>query len=119
MKRAICTIDINCKEGRQVIYWDTEDKMLHSELEPEAVIGYPCETLAKAKEMAFILWGNDWHFEWIDMVMFDVYEATAKFFKSGLDLFCQIEPTYYCCGHRDLPETEEEATAALEHAWIW
>ena len=66
MKINVCTIDRNCEEGRQLIYWDTEDKRLHSELEPEDENGYPCETLENAADMAQMLWGNGWGFEWVE-----------------------------------------------------
>jgi hypothetical protein len=65
MKINVCTIDRNCEEGRQLIYWDTEDKLLHSELEPEDENGYPCETLEDAADMAWALWKNGWGFEWV------------------------------------------------------
>lgn len=66
MKINICTINRNCEPGRQVIYWDTEDKLLHSDLDPEAENGYPCETLEAAADMARMLWEHDcWGFEWI------------------------------------------------------
>lgn len=65
MKINICTIDRNTEEGRQMIYWDTEDKLLHSELEPEDENGYPCETLEAAADMAWSLWGNGWGFAWV------------------------------------------------------
>ena len=69
MKINICTINRNCEEGRQLIYWDTEDKLLHTDLDPEAENGYPCETLESAADMAWMLWGNDpcgcWGFDWV------------------------------------------------------
>lgn len=66
MKINICTIDRNCEEGRQLIYWDTEDKLLHTDLDPEAENGYPCETLEAAADMAWMLWENGWDFEWVN-----------------------------------------------------
>lgn len=66
MKINICTIDRNTEEGRQMIYWDTEDKRLHSELDPEDENGYPCETLEDAADMARELWPFGWNFEWIE-----------------------------------------------------
>ena len=66
MKINVCTIDRNYEEGRQLIYWDTEDKLLHSELEPEDENGYPCETLEAAGDMAWTLWGNGWDFAWVE-----------------------------------------------------
>lgn len=65
MKINVCTIDRNCEEGRQLIYWDTEDKLLHSELNPEDENGYPCETLESAFDMAWSLWRNGWGLEWV------------------------------------------------------
>lgn len=54
-----------------------------------------------------------------EMVKFEIYEADALFWKQGGELFCRIAPTIYCCGRRDLPETEDDMNAALESAWIW
>lgn len=67
MKIPVCIINMNEGDGRQMIYWDTEDKLLHSEVEPEADTEYRCETLEEANETAFALWGRDslWGFEWI------------------------------------------------------
>lgn len=68
MKINICTIDRNCEDGRQTIYWDSEDKLLHSELEPEADTEYRCETLEDAADTAYALWGKTWgwNFEWVE-----------------------------------------------------
>ena len=65
MKINVCTIDRNCEPGRQIIYWDTEDLLLHSELEPEADTEYRCETLEDAANTAWDLWKNGWGFEWV------------------------------------------------------
>lgn len=70
MKINICTINLNDQEGRQTIYWDTEDKFLHSTADdpdqenPE----YRCETIEEAQDTAFALWGNTWGWdlEWIE-----------------------------------------------------
>jgi hypothetical protein len=69
MKINICTIDTNDAPGRQVIYWDTDDKMLHSSADPDAETGYRAETLEEAQEIAHSLWnypGSPWHLEWAE-----------------------------------------------------
>ena len=74
MKINICTINLNGEEGRQTIYWDTEDKRLHSTAEdPDAdSTEYRCETLREAWETTNDLWnwgsakGNGWDLEWIE-----------------------------------------------------
>lgn len=70
MKIDICTINLNGDEGRQTIYWDTEDKLLHSTADdpeqenPE----YHCETIEEAQDTAHALWGwgGGWDLEWIE-----------------------------------------------------
>lgn len=68
MKINICTINMNEGEGRQTIYWDTEDKLLHSDAEPEANTEYRCENIQEAQETAHALWGwgGGWDLEWIE-----------------------------------------------------
>lgn len=69
MKINICTIDMNEAPGRQVIYWDTDDKLLHSSAEPEAETEYRAETLEEAQEIAHSLWnypGSPWRLEWME-----------------------------------------------------
>lgn len=68
MKINICTIRMNEGEGRQTIYWDTEDKLLHSDAEPEANTEYLCETKEEAQETANALWGwgGEWGLEWAE-----------------------------------------------------
>jgi hypothetical protein len=70
MKIEICTINMNEVEGRQTIYWDTEDKLLHSTADdpdnecPE----YSCESIEDAEDTAYQLWGKvpGWDLEWIE-----------------------------------------------------
>lgn len=66
----ICTILVNgSRTEHQTIYWDTEDKLLHSDIEPEGEGICPSETLEQAKEDAYALWaagGVFWDFEWIE-----------------------------------------------------
>lgn len=66
MKINVCTVDRNCEEGRQLIYWDTEDKLLHTDLDPEAENGYPCYVLEDAAYTAYAIWNPGWNFEWIE-----------------------------------------------------
>lgn len=68
MKINICTINLSAEEGRQTIYWDTEDKLLHSSAEPEANTEYRCETIEEAQETANALWnwGTGWDLEWVE-----------------------------------------------------
>lgn len=68
MKIDICTINLNEGEGRQTIYWDTEDGLLHSSVEPDANTEYLCNTIEKAQETAHALWGcgSGWGLEWIE-----------------------------------------------------
>ena len=65
----ICTIDLNEGDGRQTIYWDTDDKLLHSDAEPDAETEYHCESIDEAQETAQALWnypGSPWFLEWIE-----------------------------------------------------
>lgn len=68
MKISICTINLNEQEGRQTIYWDTEDKRLHSDAEPDANTEYHCETIEEAQDTAQALWGwgGGWDLDWIE-----------------------------------------------------
>lgn len=68
MKINICTINLNEQEGRQTIYWDTEDKLLHSDAEPDANTEYHCETIEEAQDTAQALWGwgGGWDLDWIE-----------------------------------------------------
>ena len=68
MKIDICTINLNEEEGRQTIYWDTEDGLLKSSVEPEANTEYHCSTIEEAQETAQALWGwgGGWDLEWIE-----------------------------------------------------
>lgn len=69
MKIGICEIDLNVGEGRQKIYWDTEDHLLHSNADDdeECNDAYYCESLEDAIDTAWHLWGcGVWGFEWID-----------------------------------------------------
>lgn len=68
MKISICTINMSEGEGRQTIYWDTDDKLLHSDAEPEAATDYSCDTIDEAQETAHALWGwgGGWDLEWIE-----------------------------------------------------
>ena len=69
MKTWICEIDLNEGEGRQKIYWDSEDHLLHSDADDdeENNDAYYCESLEDAQDTAWSLWGcGAWGFEWID-----------------------------------------------------
>lgn len=68
MKINICTINLNEQEGRQTIYWDTDDKLLHSDADPDANTEYRCETIEAAQDTAHALWdwGGGWDLEWIE-----------------------------------------------------
>ena len=68
MKINLCTINLNEQEGRQTIYWDTEDKLLHSDADPDANTEYRCETIEEALETCQALWGwgGGWDLEWIE-----------------------------------------------------
>ena len=99
MKINICRIDLNTDDGRQTIYWDTEDKMLHSDADPEAEIGYQCKTLEDAADTAYGLWLEDhwWHFEWVEYYVkpeyidrwgYDVYTDTLLN-ASQIGAFCR------------------------------
>lgn len=65
----ICTIDLNDETGRQTIFWDTEDHLLHTNNPlPEDETDeteYRCETLEEAASTAWDLWKNGWGFEWV------------------------------------------------------
>ncbi len=65
----ICTIGLNTGTGRQTIFWDTEDHLLHTTTPlPEDEtdeIEYRCETLEEAADTAYALWQNGWEFEWV------------------------------------------------------
>jgi len=68
MKRNICTINMNEGEGRQTIYWDSEDMRLHTYADPDADTEYRCETYEQAVDTANALWGRvpGWDLEWIE-----------------------------------------------------
>jgi hypothetical protein len=93
MKINICTIDMNDAPGRQVIYWDTDDKMLHSSADPDAETGYRAETLEEAHEIAHSLWnypGSPWRLEWAEEEMdnqkaIDAYIGALGAIQDDLD----------------------------------
>lgn len=66
MKINICSVNLNEGDGRQTIYWDTEDKYLHSTVDDENY-EYYCETFEDACDTAQMLWGQGigWDLEWI------------------------------------------------------
>lgn len=70
MKINICTINLNDQEGRQTIFWDTDDKLLHSTADDpdQENTEYRCETIEEAQDTANALWGNSWGWdlEWIE-----------------------------------------------------
>lgn len=71
MKINLCTIDMNEGEGRQTIYWDAEDKLLHSTAaDPDqSATDCRCETVEEAQETAWALWGRSgstWSLEWCE-----------------------------------------------------
>ena len=66
MKKDICTINLEGKD-RQTIYWDTEDKLLHTDFDDSECYGVECETYEDACSLAYDLWGKtDWSFEWVE-----------------------------------------------------
>ena len=66
----ICTINLNGVPGRQLIYWDTTDKLLHSDHDDpdEENPEYRCNTLEDAIDTARDLYerSSGWDLEWID-----------------------------------------------------
>ena len=68
MKIDICTINLNEEEGRQTIYLNTADHLLHTDYDDTKCPSGPCYTITEAAEAAWSLWGNvpAWDLEWIE-----------------------------------------------------
>lgn len=72
MKRIdICTINLNCEEGRQTISYDTEDGMLYSSACEEPVSDLTFDNFNDAVEACDCMWGRSditgaWDLEWIE-----------------------------------------------------
>ena len=68
MKIGICTINLNEEEGRQTIYWNTEDKLLYTDYDDSEAYGVEQKTIEEAQETAHALWGTTpgWDLEWIE-----------------------------------------------------
>lgn len=64
----ICTINLNEGEGRQTIYLDPEDHLLHTDYDGSECYGLECYTLSEAQDAAWELWGKSgyWFLEWIE-----------------------------------------------------
>ena len=69
IKVDICTINMNEGEGRQTIYWDTNDKLLHTSYDGSECYGIKCNTVEEAWDLAYDLWFRTtigWNPEWCD-----------------------------------------------------
>ena len=63
----ICTINLNIGEGRQTIYWNSEDHMLHTSYDGSVAWEAELETLDAAQKTAMMLYANspEWDPEFI------------------------------------------------------
>ena len=68
MKINICTINLNEEEGRQTIYLNTADHLLHTDYDDTECPSGPCYNIEDASKAAWSLWGNvpGWNLEWIE-----------------------------------------------------
>lgn len=67
MKINICTINLNEGAGRQTIYWDSEDKLLHTDYDDSEAYGAEFETLQRAEDAADYIWRDPvWGMEWTE-----------------------------------------------------
>ena len=68
MKYNLCTINLNEGEGRQTIYWDSDDHLLYSNAMDDAIDCPACGSIEEAQDVAQALWGRDaaWDLEWIE-----------------------------------------------------
>ena len=56
------------------------------------------------------------------MKEFKLNDVEVVFWKEGNTLFCKVDEMgadVYCCGTKQMPETEAEALKLAETAWIW
>lgn len=63
----ICTISLNVGDGRQTIYWDSDDHLLHTSYDGSVAWDAELDTLSDAQETAMKLWANspEWDAEFI------------------------------------------------------
>ena len=56
------------------------------------------------------------------MKEFKLNDYEVVFWQEGNTVFCKVVEMgadIYCCGNRQMPETEEDAWKLIETAWMW